>query len=176
MLERGRDLGCNILKQAAAAGDVHGLHASADAEQGDIGPPRQVDHVQFKIRATFAHDSEGIALALTIQRRWKVRAASGEEESVNLLEETSSRGPVCMEWKDQRNAAEFFDGANVTCAQKIGGLAPAHSFRSPALKSGVTPMIGFIVYRTGSGAGTARCWCISVRVSDPKEADGPIAL
>jgi hypothetical protein len=36
MLERGRDLGCNILKQTAAAGDIHGLHASADAEQREI--------------------------------------------------------------------------------------------------------------------------------------------
>ena len=125
MLERGRDLGLNILKRATAAGDIHGLHAAADAEQGDIGLLCQVDHVQFKICATFAHGSEGIALALTIQHWWKVRSASGEEESVNLLEEASSRGPVCMEWKDQRNAAEFFNGANVAGTQKIGGLAPA---------------------------------------------------
>ena len=67
MLERCRDLGWDILKQTAATGDVHGLHASADAEQGDIGLPRQVDHVQFKIRATFAYSSKGIALTFTVQ-------------------------------------------------------------------------------------------------------------
>jgi hypothetical protein len=60
-------LGCNILKQTAAAGDIHGLHASADAEQGYISLLCQVDHVQFKIRATFAHGSEGIALTFTVQ-------------------------------------------------------------------------------------------------------------
>ena len=124
MLEWRRDLGCNILKQAAAAGDIHGLHASADAEQGNIGSPRQVDHVQFKTRATFAHGSKGIALAFTIQRRWKVRSASGEEKSVKLLQEAPSRSPVCVEWEDQWDAAEFFDGTNVTRAKKVGGFTP----------------------------------------------------
>jgi hypothetical protein len=60
-------LGRNILKQATAAGDIHGLHASADAEQGDISPSRQMDDVQFKTRATFAHDFERITLSFPIQ-------------------------------------------------------------------------------------------------------------
>ena len=85
MLDRGRDLGCNILKQTAAAGDVHGLHASADAEQREICLSRQADDVQLKTHAAFAYDAEGIALAFTVQRWWKVRPASGEEESVELL-------------------------------------------------------------------------------------------
>jgi hypothetical protein len=67
MLERGRDLGCDILKQTAAAGDIHRLHASTDGEQWDVSLFRQVDDVQFKTRATFAHDSERIPLTFAIQ-------------------------------------------------------------------------------------------------------------
>jgi len=128
MLERFRDLGGDILKQTAAAGDIYGLHASANAEKGDVGLFRQVDHVQFKICTTFAYGPKGIALTFTIQRWWKVRPASGEEQSVKLPQEASSRGPIGEKWQNQRDAAEFFDGTNVTRAQKIGGLAPTPLF------------------------------------------------
>ena len=124
MLERFRDLGGDILKQTAAAGDIYGLHASANAEEGDVGLFCQVDHVQFKIRTTFAHGPKRIALTFTIQRWWKVRPASGEEQSVKLPQEASSRGSIGEKWQDQRDAAEFFDGTNVACTQKVGGLAP----------------------------------------------------
>ena len=67
MLERFRDLGWDILKQTAAAGDIHGLHTSADTKQRDISLFCQVDDVQLKTRTTFAHNSERIALTLTIQ-------------------------------------------------------------------------------------------------------------
>lgn len=67
MLERFRNLGWNVLKQTAAAGDIHGLHASADAEQRDIRLLCQVNHVQFEVCAAFAHSSKRIALTFTIQ-------------------------------------------------------------------------------------------------------------
>jgi hypothetical protein len=67
MLARCRDLRCNILKQTAAAGDIHSLHAATDGKQRDVSPSRQMDDVQFKTRAPFAHDSERIALTFTIQ-------------------------------------------------------------------------------------------------------------
>ena len=66
MLERFLDLRRNILKQTAATGDVHRLHASADAEQWKVGLSCQVHDVQFEVCTTFAHDAEWIALALTI--------------------------------------------------------------------------------------------------------------
>ena len=116
MLDRGRDLGCNILKQTAAAGDIHRLHAAADAEQREICPSCKADDVQLKTHAAFAHGAEGVALAFTVQRRWKVRPASGEEESVEVVKNMPSGGSVCMERKDQRNAAEFFDSTNIACA------------------------------------------------------------
>ena len=172
MLDHGRDLGCNILKQTAAAGDIHGLHASADAEQREICPSGQADDVQLKTHAAFAHGAEGIALAFTIERRWKVRPASGEEESVELLQEASSGAPVCMERKDQRNAAEFFDSTNIACAQKVGGLASTPFLPITGVEVWCDADDG--LHRLADGLWSMG-WRI-VRVSDSQEADGPIAL
>lgn len=116
VLKRFRDLGWDVLKQTAAAGNVHGLHASADAEQRDIRLFRQVDNVQFKTCTTFAYEFEWIALSFAIQRRWKIRPASGEEESVDMFQEALSRGSVCEEWQHQRDAPELFDRTNIAPA------------------------------------------------------------
>ena len=77
-----------------------------------------------------------------------------------------------MERKHQRNAAEFFDGTNVARVQKKCGLAPTPFF----------PIAGIEVWRDADDrfhqlADRIRSmgWRI-VRVSDPQEADGLIAL
>jgi hypothetical protein len=85
MLKWFRDLGLDVLNQTAAAGDIHGLHASADAEQREICLSCQVDNVQLEVPAAFAYGSEGITLPFTVERWWKVRPASGQEQAIELL-------------------------------------------------------------------------------------------
>jgi hypothetical protein len=60
-------LSWDILNQTAAAGDIHGLHAAADAEQREISLFGQTNDIQLKTRTTLAHDFEWTPLSLTIQ-------------------------------------------------------------------------------------------------------------
>jgi hypothetical protein len=170
MLERSRNLRWDILKQTAAARYIDRLHTPANAEQREIGLFCQVDDIQFEIPAAFADDAEGIALALAVERRWKVRPASRKEESIELSQEPSSCRPVCVERKDQWDAAEIFDGTNVSRAQKVGGFAP-----TPFL-----PITGVEVWCDADDRFHRLAdWLLSrgiSRIGDSQEADGLVAL
>lgn len=88
------------------------------------------------------------------------------------MENMPSGGPVCVKRKDQRDATEFFDGTNIPCAQKISGLGSAPLFPVTGVEVWRDPDDRF--HRLADGF-RGRGWRI-VRICDPQESDGPIAL
>ena len=162
------------MNQTAATGHIYGLHAAADAEQREISLLGETNDVQLKAGATLAHDGERKPLTLTIQCWWKIRPASGDEKSVELAKNLPSRGPIGVEWKDQRDPSQLFDGQDLAGTQKVGGLAP-----TPLL-----PVTGVEVWcdaddrfhQLADGLRSSSRLCSIFWISDSQEADGPIAL
>jgi|KBSSwiStaDraftv2_1062776.scaffolds.fasta_scaffold00310_12 hypothetical protein len=83
-----------------------------------------------------------------------------------------SRGPIGVEWKDQWDPPKLFDGPDVPCPQKVGGLAP-----TPLL-----PITGVEVWCDADDRFhlladrlRSRDLCLGImRISNPQETDGPI--
>jgi hypothetical protein len=94
VLQRVRHLRCEILKEAAPAGDVDGLHPAADTEDRKVACLSEVNQVQLEIRTSFADEGEFVALAFSVEARWKVGAAAGQQEPVDAFEQVPPPGRI----------------------------------------------------------------------------------
>lgn len=128
MRQRVVGLRWNVLKEASAAGHVHGLHAAADSKHRNSRSCRQSGEIEIEIGPPGRHDFKWVLLALAVMSRMKVRAASGEEEPVDVGQQAPSGPAIGNKRQNDRYAAEFFDGSYVAGPQKVGGLSSAHIF------------------------------------------------
>src|SRR5512134_1436357 len=107
MSKRMRPLRIDVLIQAATEGDVERLHTSADAQQRKICSPGQLCHFQLEGRTPLAHDPKLVPLSLAIQLWGEIRTAAGQQEAVDVGEQTASGAKICDQRKDDRDTAEI---------------------------------------------------------------------
>ena len=69
MLQHMVDLGRQVLVEASSAGDIHGLHASADGQSWDVLADGEMDQVQFEAGAAFGDDRKGESLSFCVEAR-----------------------------------------------------------------------------------------------------------
>ena len=109
-------LGPDILKEGAPERHIHGLHPPANSQGWEIGPHRDFDNIQFKVRPSTRHDPKGIALAFSIQRRGEVWATAGEKKAVEIGQQPPPGTSVGYKGKNKGNTAQFFDRSDISRA------------------------------------------------------------
>jgi len=85
-----------------------------------------MSHIELKIGAPLTHNRETILLAFSIEARWKIRAAPSNEKSIDSVEEPPPGSWCSNKGKDKGDAAQFFNGPNVSSPQKIRRFPPPH--------------------------------------------------
>src|SRR5690348_11905228 len=121
--KRVRPLRVDVLVEASAERHVERLHPAADAEYRKIRGLRQLRDLQLEGGPSVAHDMKLVPLTFAVQFRCEVRTAAGQEQTVDVAEETATGASIRHERKDDGNASKVFDCANVPGAQKVGRLS-----------------------------------------------------
>ena len=141
---RDEAAGNRCLDTGCPEGHVERLHASADGQQRKICSPGQLCHFQLEGGTPLAHNAS--------LHRWRSPYNSGADQGQLPVSRRPSMwvtkrrqgAEICDERKDDRYRPGLQSHGYSGRAESAGSRPP-HSFRSPALKSGVTPMSGFIV-------------------------------
>lgn len=69
MLQHVIDLSRQVLVEASTAGDIHGLHASADGQGWNVTADGETDQVQFEAGAAFGNDRKCESLSFCVEGR-----------------------------------------------------------------------------------------------------------
>ena len=72
-------LGWEVLIERASAGNVHGLHASANSERWNLVADGQPDQVELKTGPPFGDERKAVSLRFSVEGRVKIWAASREK-------------------------------------------------------------------------------------------------
>lgn len=128
MWERRRDLRRNVLDKRTAERYVDCLHAAANAEYRQFLISGHAGYIQFECIPLSADHTKVISPALTVKMRREVGAASGQQETLQAIQQSSPHGTIGRQRKNERHAAQIFNGLNVPRTEKIGRLFPTPLF------------------------------------------------
>src|SRR5581483_5166596 len=109
-------LGGDVLVETTAAGDVDGLNAAADAEDGFTVRQRPADQQQLRPVAGRVGAVAQLVARLAVVGRIDIDAA-GQEHAVELLVNGPERGLVAFQqWNEPRHGAGTGERAHITLA------------------------------------------------------------
>jgi hypothetical protein len=160
MPERRGDLRRNVLDECASKGHVDGLHAAADTQHRQRLIGGYASDVQFERIPLLTDDTEIIPLSLAVKTRRKIGTASGQQQTMHTFQHGSPHGMVGRQRQNDRHAAEFFNGPNVSGPQKIRRLfsAPLFAIAGIEVRRNPDDRLHAIGYFAGSGSrGAGSC-------------------